>query len=201
MRAQCATQRSDGCSRRFQGERKDRHRDIGSSPPARIQPVSKGCPSWTRPLASSSTRNDRRTAPMASGRDKWGRLTACSMRSAVQDRIIGPRIQPGLRRFACPGVRPPPSASLDWRRRTGPAGGRPSVFPAGLAISQHYSPADLRSRLAPPKSRSFPCERAVQFISSDAKGVTHHSPGSRSAPWEFPSENRQPAFAGRIELT
>jgi hypothetical protein len=30
------------------------------------------------------------TAPMACGREKWGRLTACSMRSAVQDRIIGP---------------------------------------------------------------------------------------------------------------
>jgi hypothetical protein len=116
---------------------------------------------WTRALASSSIRNDRRTAPRTCGREKWGRLTACATRSAVQYWIIRPDIQPGLRRVARPGVRPLPATSLDWRRRNGRTIGPCGVSPAEPANCQHCSPVDRRSRPAPPRSRPFPCERAA----------------------------------------
>jgi hypothetical protein len=80
IRARCAIGLRVGSRRRVQVKGKDRPGNLGLSRSMQIQPVS-GCQS-SRPLASGSTGNDRRTAPMACGREKWGRLTACSMRSA-----------------------------------------------------------------------------------------------------------------------
>ena len=131
-----------------------------------------GCRSRTGPFASSSTRNDRRTAPMACGRKKPGRPTACSMRSAVQDRIIGLDIQPSLRCVARSGVQPLPAAALDWWRRNGRTIDPCGVSPAGPANSGHDSPADRRSRPAPPRSRPFPCERAAPCNRPEVSGIS-----------------------------
>jgi len=47
---------------------------------------------WDRAARVVIKEDDRRTAPMACWWEKWGRLTACSMRSAAQDRIAGPSL-------------------------------------------------------------------------------------------------------------
>jgi len=121
-----------------------------------------GCRSRTGTFASSSTRNHRRTAPMACGRKRPGRPTACSMRSAVQDRtIIGLDIQPDSRCVVRSGVQPPPAAALDCWRRNGRTIDPCGVSPAVPANSRHDSPADRRSRPTPPRARPFPCERAA----------------------------------------
>jgi hypothetical protein len=116
-------------------------------------------------------------------------VASSSRRNPPSVRSTAPGIRPGSPGGARPMLWRPRAAALGWRRRIGRTIDPCEVSPAGPANSRHYSPADRRSRLAPPKSRSFPCERAAQFMSSDAEGVTHHSPGSRSAPWEFSSEN------------
>jgi hypothetical protein len=103
----------------------------------RIKPVSMGRQSRPKPLASISTRNDRRTAPIAlrAGKGETARRVLDAVRS-FQDRIIGLRIQPGLRRVARPGVRPPPAASLDLRQRSGRTSDACGVSPAGYAKSR-----------------------------------------------------------------
>jgi len=152
IRAGCAPQLRVGCSRRAQRSRKDRHGNIGSSRPEQIEPDSMGCRSRSGPLASSSSRDDRRTALMARGRKKPGRPTGCSMQSAAQYRITTPDIQP-----VCDAthVRPLPAAALDWFRRNGRPVNPCGASPAGPANSRRDSPADRRSRPAPPRSRLF----------------------------------------------
>jgi hypothetical protein len=89
-----------GCSGRVEGDRECGRGTLGSSPPERIQPVSvspsRG-PGRSRSIQQEMIGDLRRW--LARG-EKCRRLAGWSTRSAVQDRIIAPDIQPGWRRFA-----------------------------------------------------------------------------------------------------
>ena len=102
LSARTARERRDSAARAgVRAGRKDWHRKIGSTSRERFGPFwVNGLPEWsgTRPLASGSARNDRRTAPIVIWATTAGASDMCSRRSAVQDRINGPDIPPGWRR-------------------------------------------------------------------------------------------------------
>jgi len=116
--------------------------------------------------AMSERARPRRRNERCSGNGDWRAaggglsVTARSMRSTIQERIIEPHIRPGSTRPACPRVQRLFSTCLDWRRKIGRIIEPFSVSRAGSTSSRPSSPADRRSRPVPPTARSFPRETA-----------------------------------------